>query len=434
MSPPGKDERLILDKTYIFECQYCYIYRRGDTQAKFWQFYFWDEEGKEGFRIRKSLKTKDFRKAKSMAETEYLNIRHKIQNNETLKPLFVKEMAEIFLEGKRKIISSSPHAGVTPETFRILKNRCEKLILFLGANTSVDQIKRDAFMGYEQWRLLGNGGKVPATKTTIKTELSTFKSILRSIAIKEKRAISQLPDFPEIRVPPKENKHRRNHFREEELQVFIQSVKQWKNTPSNRESTATHRKIMAYAIELLLASGMRIGALKKLKWRDIRINSRDKGRAKNQYRLITVESDNNKTGKHYTCNCECGVIVDSLRAISAYNSPSDLLFCNQQTGKIFSSRAWSDAWNAIIKISNLGYDTGRNFSYYSLRHTYITTALANKVPLQLLAKNVDTSTKYIEEHYYHHEPELLTEELNPVKRKRIASGEEMFRMHHPDAS
>lgn len=65
----------------------------------------------------------------------------------------------------------------------------------------------------------------------------------------------------------------------------------------------------------------------------------------------------------------------------------------------------------------------------SLRHTYITTALANKVPLQLLAKNVDTSTKYIEEHYCHHEPELLTEELNPVKRKRIATGEEMFRMY-----
>lgn len=116
-------------------------------------------------------------------------------------------------------------------------------------------------------------------------------------------------------------------------------------------------------------------------------------------------------------------------SISTYNSPSDLLFCNQQTGEPFSSRIWSDAWDAIIAISNLECDTGRNFSYYSLRHTYITNSLANKVPLQLLAKNVDTSTKYIEEHYYHHEPELLTEELNPVKRKRIATGDEMLRMY-----
>jgi hypothetical protein len=72
-------------------------------------------------------------------------------------------------------------------------------------------------------------------------------------------------------------------------------------------------------------------------------------------------------------------------------------------------------------------------SHCPIHHTYITTALANKVPLQLLAKNVDTSTKYIEEHYYHHEPELLTEELNPVKRKRIATGEEMLRMYQLDA-
>lgn len=429
MSPTGKSGRLILDKTHIFECQYCYIYRRGGTQAKFWQFYFWDEEGKEGFRIRKSLKTRDFRKAKSMAEEEYLNIRHKIQRNEALKPLLVKEITEIFLEGKRRTISSSPHAGVTPETFRVLKGRCEKLVLFLGPSTSVDQIRRDAFMEYEQWRSRGNGGKVPKTKTSIKAELSTFKAVLKSIAVKEKRAISQLPDFPEIKVPPKENKHRRNHFRDEELQAFVKALNKWKDAPCKRRTTAVHKIIIAYAIELLLASGIRVGAARKLRWRDIRTNPRNKGRDKRQYRLITVESDNNKTGKHYVCNCECGIIVDSLMSISTYNSPSDLLFCNQQTGEPFSSRIWSDAWDAIIAISNLECDTGRNFSYYSLRHTYITNSLANKVPLQLLAKNVDTSTKYIEEHYYHHEPELLTEELNPVKRKRIATGDEMLRMY-----
>lgn len=288
MSPTGKSGRLILDKTHIFECQYCYIYRRGGTQAKFWQFYFWDEEGKEGFRIRKSLKTRDFRKAKSMAEEEYLNIRHKIQRNEALKPLLVKEITEIFLEGKRRTISSSPHAGVTPETFRVLKGRCEKLVLFLGPSTSVDQIRRDAFMEYEQWRSRGNGGKVPKTKTSIKAELSTFKAVLKSIAVKGKRAISQLPDFPEIKVPPKENKHRRNHFRDEELQAFLKALNKWKDAPCKRRTTAVHKIIIAYAIELLLASGIRVGAARKLRWRDIRTNPRNKGRDKRQYRLITV--------------------------------------------------------------------------------------------------------------------------------------------------
>ena len=39
---------------------------------------------------------------------------------------------------------------------------------------------------------------------------------------------------------------------------------------------------------------------------------------------------------------------------------------------------------------------------------------------------MDTNTKYIQEHYYHHEPEQLTEELNPVKRTRRMTADEMF--------
>lgn len=424
--PKRESGTLVLNKTKIFDSENCYIYQRGGTKSKYWQFYYWDSEGREGFRIRRSLRTKDFLTAQSLAQKEYINIQAKIHNEESLQVLTVAEMTKLFLDKKKSEISSAPHAGVTQETYRVLRNRCQKLIDYLGANTRVDHLKRNVFDNYEGWRRDGFGGKTPKTKTTIKTELSTFKSIIQSIAVKQKRIISNAPDIPEIRIPRTEAKHRRNHFRDGELRVFLQTIAQWKEERALRDTAGIHRKMVAIAIELMLNSGIRVGAVKKIRWRDIRINPKDTREQQRLYRIITVPPENNKTGKEYECNCEVALIIEQLRQISAYTAPGDLLFCNQSSGKAFSSRIWADCWNEVIRRSRLEEDTGRKFSYYSLRHTYATVSLANKVPLQLLASNMDTSTKYIQDHYYHHEPEQLTTELNPVKRTRRMTASEMY--------
>lgn len=427
--PTGQSGKLVLNKTYIFSEDYCYIYQRGGTQSKNWQFYYWDSEGNERFRIRKSLGTPDFAKAQSLAQKEFITIKAKIQNEESLATLTIAEMAEIFLAKKKSQISPSPHSGVTQETYRVLANRCEKLAMYLGANTRVDHVKRDVFQAYEQWRLDGHGGKIPKTKTTIKTELSTFKSIFQSIAIKDKRVISNVPDIPEIKVPRSESGHRRNHFRDDELVTFLKTVDHWKEEVAIKRSTVLHKQIVACAIELMLNSGIRIGAVKKIRWRDIRKNPKDSRAQQILYRIITVPPENNKTGKEYECNCEAGLILRRLQAISAFTKPEDFLFCNQSDGKPFSSRIWADYWKQIMELSGLQANNSRRFSYYSLRHTYATTALSNKVPLQLLASNMDTSTKYIQDHYYHHEPEMLTAELNPKKKRRTMTGNDIYRTY-----
>lgn len=429
--PRKEGGTLVLNKTKIYDTENCYIYQRGDTDSKYWQFYYWDSEGRENFRIRRSLRTKDFLTAQSLARREYINIQAKIQNEESLQTLTVSDMVKLFLAKKKSEINTAPHAGVTPETYRVLKNRCKKLTDYLGEDTRVDHLKRNVFEEYEQWRKDGFGGKIPKTKTTIKTELSTFKSIIQSIAVQEKRVISNIPDIPEIKVPRKEARHRRNHFRDGELKILLQTINQWKEEKTLRNTAGIHRKMIACAIELMLNSGIRVGAIKKIRWRDIRINPKDNREQQKRFRIITVPPENNKTGKEYECNCEVALIIERLRKLSSFTSQSDLLFCNQNDGKVFSSRIWADCWNEIIKRTQLEEDTGRRFSYYSLRHTYATIALANKVPLQLLASNMDTSTKYIQDHYYHHEPEELTAELNPAKRTRRMTADEMFTQYLP---
>ncbi|MEN9878823.1 MAG: hypothetical protein RLZZ158_1862, partial [Cyanobacteriota bacterium] len=111
----SKGGTLVLNKTKIYDSEICYIYQRGGTKSKYWQFYYWDSEGKEGFRIRKSLKTKDFITAQSLAQNEFINIKAKTQNEESLQTLTVAEMARLFLSKKKTEISTEPHAGVTKE-------------------------------------------------------------------------------------------------------------------------------------------------------------------------------------------------------------------------------------------------------------------------------------------------------------------------------
>lgn len=166
--PQNEGGTLVLNKTKIFDADNCYIYQRGGTESKYWQFYYWDSEGKEGFRIRRSLRTKDFLTAQSLAQKEYINIQAKIQNEESLQTLTVGEMARIFLAKKKSKISTAPHAGVTPETYRVLKNRCQKLIDYLGENTRVDHLKRNTFEGYEDWRKMVAEAKCPKPKRPLK--------------------------------------------------------------------------------------------------------------------------------------------------------------------------------------------------------------------------------------------------------------------------
>jgi len=420
---------LVLNKTLIYDDESCYIYRRGGTTSKYWQFYYWNAEGKEKFRIRTTLKTKDFLSAQSIAQKRYIDIKGKIRNEESLQILTVKEMTEIFLRLKKENINPIPHSGGTPETFRILSNRCKKLNEFLGENTKVDQLKRNAFEDYQQWRENGFGGKKPQNRTTITTELSTFKRILLTIAVKKLRILSNLPDIPEIIVPPDEKTIRRNDFRQDELSILLKAIKEWKEEITIRSSEGIHRKMIACAIEMLLNSGMRIGAFRKIRWRDIRINTKDDIKQQKIYRIITVPAKNNKTGKQYECNCDIAIVSNILRALSAYTDPDDLLFCNQNNGKPFSIRIWSDAWDEIIRRSGLEENTGRHFSYYSLRHTYATTASTNKVPILLVANNMDTSVEYIQKHYYHHRAEDLTNELNPIRKKKILTGREIYDLY-----
>ena len=67
--------------------------------------------------------------------------------------------------------------------------------------------------------------------------------------------------------------------------------------------------------------------------------------------------------------------------------------------------------------------SGKNITWYSFRHTHITSRLNSGTPVPVIAANCDTSMKYIEEHYFHYRAAEQTEILGKG-RKSLGKAEE----------
>ena len=114
----------------------------------------------------------------------------------------------------------------------------------------------------------------------------------------------------------------------------------------------------------------------------------------------------------------------------------DYIFTNQDSGKQISERIWQDSiadllvearladWreDANSQVKKVVIHSGKNITWYSFRHTYITMRLSAGVPLPTVAANTDTSMKYIQEHYFHYRADESTEILG--KGRKIKPAEE----------
>ena len=55
--------------------------------------------------------------------------------------------------------------------------------------------------------------------------------------------------------------------------------------------------------------------------------------------------------------------------------------------------------------------SGKNLTWYSFRHTWITFALERGVPIATVCNNCDTSIQYVQEHYFHYDAKRATDAL-----------------------
>lgn len=184
------------------------------------------------------------------------------------------------------------------------------------------------------------------------------------------------------------------------------------DTPRARHQMV-HREMVYLAMRITMETGIRIGTLHQLRWSNIKEIPKRSNRDPQVYKEIRVLSEQGKTARYYEIPAPITGFINRIKKISNYTKSEDYIFCNQKNGTMWSERIWSEGLVDMMIEANLAdrnkeavnkamiVKSGKDISWYSFRHSFITWRLNAGHPIQEIAAHCDTSIEYIQKHYYH---------------------------------
>ena len=318
---------------------------------------------------------------------------------------------------------------------------------------------------------------------TLNGELSTIKRLFREVALARGFITrDQMPDFPYARVgrlavqdtrrqsftpdewvklercarlywskglsrynkdgsdrgylPLKKGKNKGKPSNQLDLRNNLYGVNKGKGSvkSTRAQHQLDHRQMIYLAARISMESGIRIGSLRKMRWCDIKPNKSASLEDQKKWVIIDVPAENTKTGRFYQIGAPIARYLERLKYITKGKS-TDLIFRNQTTGKRMSSRIWIECLYEMLVEAGLAtwsprdnnncrqIDThsGKTFSWYSFRHTFITFALNRNVPITTVCSNCDTSIKYVQDHYFHYDAAQAIDALSEGRKRPYKS-------------
>lgn len=274
--------------------------------------------------------------------------------------------------------------------------------------TSIDYAKLAEF---DVWRV-NQLGRTPA-QSTLKTHNAAFQRVYDEAVIRKWMTPSQIPS---LSVSSGVSAARRDYFTAEEVSKIRDGFASWiadSRTPQSRNI----RELLFFYFHFAVHTGLRPGTeMDNLRWNDIQI--RDD--AKDPHVVITVRKGKTTlhTGNRHVVghSTVLDMILDmQARSLDGEDTesgvPDDynpLVFrlpdgsTTDQLGRNFT---------VLLKRLGLEQGPGGKRTLYSLRHTYITHLLLDRVPPSVIAKQCGTSTAMIETHYSHITPLMYAKEL-----------------------
>jgi integrase len=471
VKPTGS--KFVLDRKDIPADPNAYVYRDPRRGGGRWSLYFYDRETKERHRFVLKDGNGNYppptiegqETAWMLGISKYVELKGKSDRGEAIRSLKFGEMVKKFLTKERRRISEIPHTGISKTRYRLLETQLRWICDYLGnENREVHKLRRGEFLNYEVWRKerAKEFNKEIPQQSTINQELSTLRRCFNEVAVANGYLTKNgVPEIPNVKLP-KNKKHRRDDLTEKEWLELekcaryywtkgltrilddqyriekdnsgqFKTLRNVQHASTRGRKQITHRQIIYYAMRISMDTGIRIGSLKKMQWKHISENTSIPKEERKIWVLINVPPENTKTGRSYTISAPIAKYLEGLRRLTSFKSPNDFLFVNQGTGQIFSERIWKDSLCEMLVESRLAdwspddsnnqrkveIHSGKNLTWYSFRHTYITMRLNAGVPVPTVAANTDTSMKYIEEHYFHYRASEATGLL--AKGRRFGS-------------
>ncbi|CAH0498164.1 site-specific integrase [Novosphingobium sp. CECT 9465] len=362
------------------------IFRRGDVAHD--EFYCRVRIKNEDRYKTISLHTSDRQTARDLALEADSDIRNRLKYDF---PVFNRSFAQVAEEYANAQQRRANVGEVSQARAKNVKNKIDGPLNAYVGSTQIHLIGQDRWADYPLWRRengLGRRNSV-ISDSTIRIEMSIFAAIMR-YAIGKK----YVPASNRFEGMPKLKSSRRDEFTLEEYRKLYNSGRKWMREATTPQGV-WYRQVCYNFILIMCNTGMRPPEAKNLRWRDITA-AKDKD---GQDILVIFVRGKGKERK-LIAPTSVSTYLDRVRALSKATAPDDPVFTiiNGKPAKWL----YRDTVEELLKYADLrDGPSGIPRTTYCFRHTYATLRLSSGVDVYILAQQMGTSVKMIEQHYGH---------------------------------
>lgn len=405
------------------------IHRRADLDND--NFYFRAKVAGHNGYIRRSCQTSNAARAMVLAEQAYEELLVRAKGGFALKTVTVDSFFDDWIETTKHRLTASRYKWKKNVYARYLTG-------YFGRKNISDLTKRfaDGYWNYRQnfWnsaegqRRIENNKARAGAKTfsshnvakapsfaTLKAEASLVNEMLRA-AVDDGHLQRSIKISAQDAIAKSERTDGfRDTFTDDEWRVLTVNLFNYafcRGQYAGKRVNAFHQlqRRMLHAFVLMASStGMRVGELRQVRWRDVETRLMDDGEKR---LVVSVRGETSKVRRGRTAVAHSDNIIKVLEAyksISGKTGSDDLVFYSERDGEV-TEVDLSTAFKSFLK--SIGVEgraeglrmssDGKARTLYSLRHFYAIQRLKQGVDVYRLAENMGTGVTQIRNHYGRH--------------------------------
>jgi len=362
------------------------IFRRGDVGHS--NFYCRVRLPKQDRYKIISLQTADRQTARDQAFEHDADIRFRVKHDVPVFNRPFREVAEEYILTQQRraatgVISEQRVSVIT----NIVRNALDQYV----GSVQVDLIGPERWSDYPTWRRENGKGRIRdlVSDSTISLEMGIFNAVM-NYAISKR----YVPAAHRFEGRPKLKTNRRDEFTLDEWRKLHRVGREWMKKATTPQGV-WYRTMCYNFILIMCNTGMRPREAKNLLWRDIR-----PAKDRDGHEIVVLSVYGKGKARRLVAPKSVGDYLDRVRELSAAKKPEDPVFTiiNGKPAKYL----YDDNVEALLEAAELRMGpNGIPRTTYCFRHTYATFRLSEGVDVYMLAEQMGTSVKMIEQHYGH---------------------------------
>ena len=335
----------------------------------------------------------DLKIASSIACEKYDEIKVLKKRNIAIDTRKFKGVAEIAIREMQEELD----AGYGKKSFVDYIQALNNYFIPFFKNHNIDNIDYKRLKEFNEWRIKKVGRELK--HSTMNNHNSALKRVFKVAADRGWIHAVQIPELKNNGVVGE----RRPYFTQGEYVKLYRHMRNWiKDTP--KQASLEMRELLRDYVLILTNTGMRPGTeTYDLKWKHIEEFAHE-GKRFIRFWVSGKTGERQLIARHNVRR-----YLDRIKSRFEVNKQNDYVFRLRSGKRTYSMNA---TFEQCLKSGDLLTDrNGKVRTLYSLRHTYATFQILNRVPYNILAKNMGTSISMLQKHYDHLTPTLAADQL-----------------------